>query len=221
MTIKTLTVGAIVDDADGISTSQTPAATGVQALTITGALASGGSVTLATAQIVTLTAAANETGRVFTITGTDADGTAITDTIAGPNTTTGSTTKHFKTITDVDTDDDTAGAVTVGVLKANGGVSATTELNVNQYGDDFKYMAVFDLTGAGTFSLQGSLEDVDTEMADRTWYAFTTFSAITADAVALLVYPAKTVRLLCTASTSGTAQAQIQSRGQDFIQRTK
>ncbi len=219
MTIKTITVGVVTDDDNGISVSQAKVAAGN--LTITGALATGGVATMPTAQEVVLTVAADETGLILTVTGTDADGVAITDTIAGPASSTASTVKHFKTVTQIAANQATAGNVIVGVLKANGATSATTTVNVNQYGDDFKYLGVFDITGAGTYTLQGSIDEPTVAQDASTWYAFTSFSAVTADVAALLVFPAKKVRLLCTANTSGTAQAQIQIRGQDFIQRTK
>jgi hypothetical protein len=101
-------------DADGVCQSQTPAAGGEQDLTINGALASGGVATFTAARLITIASASDDSGRTFTVTGTDVNGNAQTETIAGPATTvTG--TLYFRTVTQVTVDDDTAGAITVGM----------------------------------------------------------------------------------------------------------
>ena len=101
-------------DADGVCQSQTPAAGGEQALTINGALASGGVATFVAARLITIASASDDSARTFTVTGTDVNGNAQTETIAGPATTvTG--TLYFRTVTEVLVDDDTAGAITVGM----------------------------------------------------------------------------------------------------------
>jgi hypothetical protein len=101
-------------DADGVCQSQTPAAGGVQDLTINGALSSGGVATFTAARLITIASASDDSGRTFTVTGTDVNGNAQTETIAGPATTvTG--TLYFRTVTQVTVDDDTAGAITVGM----------------------------------------------------------------------------------------------------------
>lgn len=115
MQYKSKTFSPVTLDADGISTSQTPAAGGAQNLTITGALASGGSVTLSTPSHVTITSVADESSRTFTVTGTDRDGVALTEAITGANAGTAVGTKNFLTITQIQVDNDTTGAVTAGV----------------------------------------------------------------------------------------------------------
>lgn len=101
-------------DADGVCQSQTPAAGGEQNLTINGALSSGGVATFTAARLITIASAADDSARTFTVTGTDVNGVAQTETIAGPATTvTG--TLYFRTVTQVTVDDDTAGAITVGM----------------------------------------------------------------------------------------------------------
>ena len=101
-------------DADGVCQSQTPATGGEQDLTINGALASGGVATFTAARLITIASASDDSGRTFTVTGTDVNGNAQTETIAGPATTvTG--TLYFRTVTQVTVDDDTAGAITVGM----------------------------------------------------------------------------------------------------------
>jgi hypothetical protein len=106
-------------DPDGICESQTPAAGGVQNLTIDGALAiAGPPASFPTARIISITAVGNESARTFTITGTDVNGNAITETITGPNAGNTNGAKFFRTVSQVSVDDDTADAVTVGVTTA-------------------------------------------------------------------------------------------------------
>lgn len=102
-------------DADGVCSSQTPAAGGEQSLTINGAQASGGVASFTAARFITITSSGTDDGRTFTITGTDVNGNAQTETIAGPDTTTVTGTSYFRTVTAVTVDDDTAGAITVGM----------------------------------------------------------------------------------------------------------
>ena len=105
-------------DADGVCQSQTPAAGGEQALTINGALSSGGVATFVAARLITIASASDDSARTFTVTGTDVNGNAQTETIAGPATTvTG--TLYFRTVTEVLVDDDTAGAITVGMANTS------------------------------------------------------------------------------------------------------
>lgn len=109
-----LTADTTAADADGVCQSQTPAAGGSQNLTINGAQASGGIASFNAGRLITIASAADDSARTFVITGTDVNGDAQTETIAGPATTvTG--TKYFKTVTVVTVDDDTAGAITVGM----------------------------------------------------------------------------------------------------------
>lgn len=101
-----------VSDADGIAASQTPGGAGN--LTLDGALASSGKVTLSNAHIVAITSDANDSGNIFTVTGTDSRDVAITEAVTGPNTTTVQSSKYFKTITQIAIDGAGVGNITVG-----------------------------------------------------------------------------------------------------------
>ena len=101
-------------DPDAIATSQTPAAGGIQDITIDGALASGGVATLDEPRQVQLTTAADETARVFSIEGTDRKGNFQIEAIDGVNATTAVTVKAFATVTRIRVDDDTAMAIQFG-----------------------------------------------------------------------------------------------------------
>ena len=100
-------------DADSISQSQTPSGAGN--LTINGAKASGGVATFDSARQVTITSAGNDSARTFTVTGTDVNGFSISEAVTGANASAATSTKHFKTVTQIAVDDATAGAVTAGM----------------------------------------------------------------------------------------------------------
>lgn len=128
--LKSVTLAPVAAVANGISTSQKPAAGGAQSLTITGSLAAGGVATMDLARRVAIASSADDSGRTFTITGTDRRGNAQTETITGPNTATVTSLKDFKTVTAVSVDDNTAGNITVGT---NGKIS-TQWLPVDRLG---------------------------------------------------------------------------------------
>ena len=100
-------------DPNAVSVSQTPAAGGEQALTITGVFASGGVATMDTARQVLLTFAADESARKFLIQGTRTDGKFQEEAVAG-TATTATTVKAFATVTHILIDDDSAGAIEAG-----------------------------------------------------------------------------------------------------------
>jgi len=112
-----ITVLLATADADGISTSQTPAGAGD--LTITGALATGGVAILATAgqnvgRRVLITTVSNESAKTLTIYGTDITGNTVSETMTGPNATTGYTALDFVTVTRIAVSAAFTGAVTAG-----------------------------------------------------------------------------------------------------------
>ena len=102
-------------DPNAISTSQTPAAGGVQNLTITGVLASGGVATLDIPRQVVITPVGDESARLFYVEGTDSKGNFMAEAIVGGNAVATETVQAFKTVTKVSIDADTDnGAVEVG-----------------------------------------------------------------------------------------------------------
>lgn len=108
-----VTVGPLATaDDDGISTSQTPSGAG--ALTITGALASGGVATLDKPRRVILTFAADETGHTFTLAGTDRNGNVTGETIAGTTAGIVQSVLDYKTVTSVTISAAATGAIKVG-----------------------------------------------------------------------------------------------------------
>lgn len=187
-------------DRDGICASQTPGAAGN--LTITGALASGGSVTLTDAQVVAVYSGSNIAARVFTITGTDGYGAAQTETITGVNAGTVSGTKMFKTITQVSVDAGTGAAVEVGVT---GLLKSRWFAANNQVGNAALTLAV-DISGTCTFSVEYAMERPAYSGADATMVGWTETagSGKSADTLLPVTTPIYAYRLNVTAFTSGT-----------------
>ena len=100
-------------DADGISVA---ASVGNNAaLVIGGALASGGSVTNATARQVTILSAGNDSSKSFNIVGTDVNGAALTENLTGANAGTATSSGYFKTITSITAVGNPAGNVSAGI----------------------------------------------------------------------------------------------------------
>ena len=110
---KFIIADAQVLDANGISVA---AAVGNNAaLTIGGALASGGSVTNVGGRIVTILSAGDDSGISFTVVGTDVSGDALTESITGANAGTATGGVHFKTIASITAVGNPAGNVSAGV----------------------------------------------------------------------------------------------------------
>ena len=106
----------VATDVDAVATSQTPAAGGEQALAIDGAFASGGVATMDTPRQVSIVSAADDSGRVFLITGTSRKGSQVVEAIVGAAIGTVTTVQAFATVTEILVDDDTAGAVSAGIV---------------------------------------------------------------------------------------------------------
>lgn len=100
-------------DADGICAAQ--AVGGAGALSLNGALISGGQYDSTIPFSIEITSTGNESARTFTIVGLDQDGNSQTTTKAGPNATTTVVTDYFWTrITSISIDGAAAGNVSVG-----------------------------------------------------------------------------------------------------------
>tara|TARA_R100001143_G_C3349611_1_gene128771 strand:- start:1174 stop:1791 length:618 start_codon:yes stop_codon:yes gene_type:complete len=113
--VKAVTITADTQalDADGISAA---ASVGNNAaLTIGGALASGGSCTFDAGRIVTILSAGNDAAKSFTVVGTDVNGDSQTESITGANAGTATGTKFFLTIASITAVGNPAGNVSAGV----------------------------------------------------------------------------------------------------------
>lgn len=99
-------------DADGYAQAQAPAAAGD--LNLNGALVAGGVGTPDVPRRVLITAAADESGKIFTVYGTNYSGNPQSEDVVGPNAGTAATTQDFKTVTGVAINGAAAGNVQVG-----------------------------------------------------------------------------------------------------------
>ena len=201
------TTSTLSNDADGICASQSAAGAG--ALTLDGALVSGGIATIAEAQKVTVTSAGNDSGITFTVAGKDADGVTISDTFAGGNTTTASSTYYFKSVTGVSASAATASTVTVGPLSTNGAVSKS--LRLNSKAENFKVGLFADVTGTLTYSVEYAYEQPEDSYSvsyssSADWRVVDGLSAQTTDQQSNLAYPVNAVRLKITSYTSGSVK---------------
>jgi hypothetical protein len=86
-------------DPNGVVTAETPVNN--VALTLDGAYVSGGVATFPFPTAVTFTSISNLSTVTFTVVGTDAGGVYQTEAIVGPNNTTVTGTKTFKTVTSI------------------------------------------------------------------------------------------------------------------------
>lgn len=100
--------------ADNIALSQTPAAGGIQSLTLNGSTVTSGVATWPWEATVSLTFAAGESSRVFVVKGTSWKGVPIVEAIQGTAAGTVRTQRAFRTVTSIQVDANTAGAITVG-----------------------------------------------------------------------------------------------------------
>ena len=110
--VQSTFIAPAVSDDNGISVNATLAGAGN--LTIGGALADGGSVTLVNARNVIITSAGDDSGDTFTVTGTDETGAAQTEVITGADTGVATGTSYFTTITQIAASGASAGNVKAG-----------------------------------------------------------------------------------------------------------
>lgn len=146
-------------DPNGITTAETP---GLNAdLTLNGAFASGGVVTLTPPRAVTFTSADDFSAVTFTIIGYDENNYPAREDVTGPDNDTVTSTTKFKTITQIATDSDgtfTTETVEAGAVASGIGDGAWWPLdlyNPNQV----TTTSVNILTGTANYSVQYTNED--------------------------------------------------------------
>lgn len=198
------TLALAAADPNGVCLSQTPAAGGVQNLTIAGALASGGVATMDTPRHVSITSAGNDSARTFTVTGTDRYGNVITETISGPNATTRNGAKNFATVTAVTVDANTAGAIQVGSADAAEG----PWIPVDHFNQDFNIGLFGKISGGAslTYGVETTISDIQAigfQESDADAVAHPTFTAKTADFQDSQTVPIEAYRLAVSGHASG------------------
>jgi len=84
------------------------------ALTLGGALASGGSVTNSSGRLTEITSGGDDSGISFTVVGTDVNGESMSESITGADSGAATGEKYFKTVTSITAVGDPAGTVIAG-----------------------------------------------------------------------------------------------------------
>lgn len=207
---RTLDIDPIDVDADGIAETQTPAASGVQSLTLNGALCDLGSAGefdiydagysdgIAGVRIG-ITSAADESGRTFTITGTDDLDRSVVEAVTGVDTGVAESVAYFKTISGITTDDDTTGAITVGPVDEV--VSRTIPLNWRK--DEFLIGLGIDVTGTIDYTVQHTFSTVYDISVTPKWFNHDNLFSQTTDQDGNYIIPVHATRLVVNSYDSG------------------
>ena len=183
---KRIAITPATIDRDGISLAQQTA--GAADLTITGALASGGAVTLGYPYAIEAYSAGDIAAVIFTVTGTDQWGKAQTDTITGVNAGVVATTKYFKTVTQIAADAAVGTDVEVGAADEIGFVLA-----IDLYEPDTS-IAV-DLSGTIDYTVQKCFERLTATPAQTPNWVAGGLATQTADGTTAYTAPTGGVRL--------------------------
>lgn len=184
-------------DADGVCASQSP---GAGAITINGALATGGVATFDAAQKVRLTSGGNDSGITFTFTGTDANGRPLSEDVAGTNGTNSDTTKYFKTVTGITHTGSVATTIVVGNLIAS--VSPSHEFAGKIDLNNFQIGIGCAIGGTVTYGMEVTYDG-------STWFAHSAITAKSANFDGSQLFPVLAMRAAVSASTSGSVTATI------------
>lgn len=160
------------------------------------------------AYLVTVTSTGNDSTRTYIITGTNSSGVAMTETVTGPNTTTISTTRYFKTVTDVSV----AGGGTVGTIRVGfgtAGVAPPIILDIHGRPDVSLQVVV---SGTVTWTLQQTLDSL-WDISNPTWFSHPdpNMVAQTINRQGNYAYVPAAVRLLITSGTGTATLTVIQS----------
>ena len=195
-----------VDDADGIATSQTPAAGGVQSLTLTDS-----PVVYDTPHKVIITAVGDESGRTIAVIGNDISGQPVIEEITGPDATTAETVNYFTSISDVTVDDDTAGALAVGTS----GLCSSPWYPVNRRSGDFGIAFSCELAGSAamTYGVLQTFDDLQDNDALITSFDHASVASETTSQHGDFSNPPRGIRCEVSAFTSGVLQFNIHEKG--------
>lgn len=135
--------------ANNIALSQTPGAAG--ALTLNGALATGGVATLSSPQRIKITTA--DTTTTFTVVGTTPTGSLLTETLIAVGGSAASTL-DYSTVTSIKVNQGTTAAVTVGTS----GIGSTPWVRTDEWADS-NVSIQCDVTGTVNYTVQASNDD--------------------------------------------------------------
>lgn len=206
---KTLSLALAAYDADGICQSQSAAGAG--SLTINGALASGGAVTMDAARRVGITSAGDDSSITFTITGTDRSSKTQSETLTGANAGSVESLKDFLTVTAVTVSAATASTVTVGTT----GKGSTAPYIADLFSDPNGISFGVKISGTATWRLEYSYEDLspqfDLNANTPIWFSDVDVLSTHddgADLAGRIIGPVRMVRLTVLSGT-GTVTADL------------
>jgi hypothetical protein len=202
--VEGLQLQAAVNNA--VCLDQTKASAGP--LILNGANVVAGVAVFNAAYLVTVTSTGNDSTRTYIITGTNSSGVAMTETVTGPNTTTISTTRYFKTVTDVSV----AGGGTVGTIRVGfgtAGVAPPIILDIHGRPDVSLQVVV---SGSVTWTVQQTLDSM-WDISNPTWFSHPdpNMVAQTINRQGNYAYVPAAVRLLITSGTGTATLTVIQS----------
>lgn len=189
----------VTQSATNILQAVTPGAAG--ALTLNGALISGGALPVQTlAYYLLLTTAANDSAKTITITGT-LFGVAQTETIALPNATTGVTTKAWSSISSITVSAALIGNLSIGTTNTTlSALSAPMPLDVYS---QYTHLAA-DVGGTANFTLQKCYEMINRGETPN-WITAQAAGAV--DVQTLITGPVSAVRIQLNSYTNGATLA--------------
>lgn len=192
-------------DRDGLAAAQNTVAN--TALTLAGALASGGTYTAGdggssgnVGHLIGVYSSANIAADVFTIVGTDPDGLALTETVTGVNASTVFTTKYFYTVSSVKNDTTEAvNQVEVGI----GNTFATRRIPIEPRASGFDVGLGVTVTGTISVTVQLTMDDIFDPTVTPVYIADTTFATKTATFFSALGVLVTAVRFITNSYSSG------------------
>lgn len=201
---KTVEIKLAADDDDGICKSQTPLAGGE--MTIDGALATGGVATFDAARRILLTFAGDESARTFTITGTNRHGFGISEEVAGTNST-AETTQDFKTVTSVEIDGASAGAIKVGTGTAGATDWIPLSANLNPFSVGFGCT----VEGTVNYTVEHTYESVQSNTANPAVFSHATVANKDTSMDGSYSAPVSAIRLKVNSGTGSVRMTVLQA----------
>lgn len=186
-------------DPDGLVETITPVGAG--AITLDGALTSGGAATLDYARRLNITSDGVDSGVTFTVTGTDQDLKTLVEVITGPSTATVESTGYFKTVSSIVISGAGTGNITIGTVDE---ISSQT-IPIDYTSDTAAAISV-DVSGTIDFTVQETYSNVqETLLASQSarWLDLTALADKTVDTNSTATKGAVALRLVVNSYSSG------------------
>lgn len=209
MKASSLTLTLTAADDDGIVTTVNPANNA--ALTLNGALASGGVAVLDQARRVCVYSSGDDTLVLFTVTGTDRYGRTVSDSFYGSNASQAYSSVDFKTVTAIQTTGN-ASQITVGTNK----IASTPWYPVDVHRNPFELSCFISFSDGAV--AEGQVEYTETDIQEIANYdpvvrVHATLNGISANDDGRLQSPVRAVRGTVTDWTSGSVTFTFQQAG--------